>query len=53
RNFDQPPLCRQGWRLDRRAAGVQARSLIEQFQVSPNHPNRPIGMLADRISRRA
>ncbi|WP_214349465.1 ABC transporter ATP-binding protein [Pseudomonas congelans] len=53
RNFDQPPLCRQGWRLDRRAAGVQARSLIEQFQVSPNDPNRPIGTLSGGNVQRA
>lgn len=53
RNFDQPPLCRQGWRLDRRAAGVQARSLIEQFQVSPNDPDRPIGTLSGGNVQRA
>ncbi|MCI3944117.1 ABC transporter ATP-binding protein [Pseudomonas syringae] len=53
RNFDQPPLCRQGWRLDRRAIDAQARTLIEQFQVSPNDPNRPIGTLSGGNVQRA
>ncbi len=53
RNFDQPPLCRQGWRLDRRAIGAQAKTLIEQFQVSPNDPNRPIGTLSGGNVQRA
>ncbi|WP_183130730.1 ABC transporter ATP-binding protein [Pseudomonas coronafaciens] len=52
RNFDQAPLCK-GWRLDRRAIGAQAKTLIKQFQVSPNDPNRPIGTLSGGNVQRA
>ncbi|MCF8979770.1 MULTISPECIES: ABC transporter ATP-binding protein [Pseudomonas syringae group] len=53
RNFDRPPLCRQGWRIDRRAVAAQARGLIERFQVTPNDPNRPIGTLSGGNVQRA
>ncbi|MDU8566857.1 ABC transporter ATP-binding protein [Pseudomonas syringae pv. actinidiae] len=53
RNFDKPPLCRQGWRLDRQAIGAQARTLIEQFQVSPKDPDRPIDTLSGGNVQRA
>jgi simple sugar transport system ATP-binding protein len=53
RNFDQPPLRHHGWRIDRRAVAAQARTLIEQFQVTPNDPNRPIGTLSGGNVQRA
>jgi simple sugar transport system ATP-binding protein len=53
RNFDQAPLCRQGWRLDRRAIRTQARALIARFQVTPADPERPIGTLSGGNVQRA
>jgi ABC-type uncharacterized transport system ATPase subunit len=53
RNFDRPPLCRQGWRIDRRAMVAQARQLIERFQVTPGDPDRPIGTLSGGNVQRA
>lgn len=53
RNFDQAPLCRQGWRLDRRAIRTQARDLIARFQVTPADPERPIGTLSGGNVQRA
>ncbi|AXA67803.1 ABC transporter ATP-binding protein [Pseudomonas oryzihabitans] len=53
RNFDQAPLCRQGWRLDRRAIRAQAQALIARFQVTPADPERPIGTLSGGNVQRA
>ncbi|MFV1943416.1 ABC transporter ATP-binding protein [Pseudomonas luteola] len=53
RNFDQAPLCRQGWRIDRRAIRTQAKTLIERFQVRPADPERPIGTLSGGNVQRA
>lgn len=53
RNFDQPPLCRQGWRIDRQAVAAQAKGLIERFQVTPSDPQRPIGTLSGGNVQRA
>ncbi|MGF7243970.1 ABC-type uncharacterized transport system ATPase subunit [Pseudomonas oryzihabitans] len=53
RNFDQAPLCRLGWRLDRRAVRTQARDLIARFQVTPADPERPIGTLSGGNVQRA
>jgi simple sugar transport system ATP-binding protein len=53
RNFDRPPLCRQGWRTDRGAMADQARGLIERFQVTPSDPNRPIDTLSGGNVQRA
>lgn len=46
RNFDQPPLCRQGWLINRRAIQAQAEDLIGKFNVRPADPARPIGTLS-------
>ncbi|MCS5949226.1 hypothetical protein LNP05_29975 [Klebsiella pneumoniae subsp. pneumoniae] len=46
RNYDRPPLCRQGWFIDRRAIHRHARELIGRFQVRPADPGRPIGTLS-------
>lgn len=53
RNYDQAPLCRQGWFIDRRAIFEQARELINRFQVRPNEPGRPIGALSGGNVQRA
>jgi ABC-type uncharacterized transport system ATPase subunit len=53
RNFDQAPLCRHGWRIDRNAIRTQARELIERFQVRPADPERPIGTLSGGNVQRA
>ncbi len=53
RNFDQPPLCRQGWLINRKAIQTQAEALIEQFNVRPADPLRPIGTLSGGNVQRA
>ncbi len=53
RNFDQPPLCRQGWLINRRAIQTQAAALIQQFNVRPADPLRPIGTLSGGNVQRA
>lgn len=53
RNFDQPPLCRQGWLINRREIQAQAAALIEQFNVRPADPLRPIGTLSGGNVQRA
>lgn len=53
RNFDQPPLCRQGWLINRRAIQAQAAVLIQQFNVRPADPLRPIGTLSGGNVQRA
>ncbi|QJD57439.1 ATP-binding cassette domain-containing protein [Pseudomonas sp. gcc21] len=53
RNFDQPPICRQGWLINRRAIQAQAAALIQQFNVRPADPLRPIGTLSGGNVQRA
>lgn len=53
RNFDQPPICRQGWLINRRAIQTQAAALIQQFNVRPADPLRPIGTLSGGNVQRA
>lgn len=53
RNYDRPPLCRQGWFIDRRAIHRHARELIGRFQVRPADPGRPIGTLSGGNVQRA
>lgn len=53
RNFDQPPLCRQGWLINRKAIQTHAEALIEQFNVRPADPLRPIGTLSGGNVQRA
>lgn len=53
RNFDQLPLCRQGWLINRRAIQTQAAALIQQFNVRPADPLRPIGTLSGGNVQRA
>jgi ABC-type uncharacterized transport system ATPase subunit len=53
RNYDQAPLCRHGWFIDRRAIAGHARRLIDRFQVRPPEPGRPIGTLSGGNVQRA
>ncbi len=53
RDYDQAPLCRSGWLINRRAIRLRARDLIERFNVRPNDPDRPIGTLSGGNVQRA
>jgi general nucleoside transport system ATP-binding protein len=53
RDFDRPPMKRQGWRLDRRAIRERAERLIAEFNVRPPVPGRPIGTLSGGNVQRA
>ncbi len=53
RNFDSPSLCRQYWRIDRKAMQAQAADLIAAFNVKPALPQRPIGTLSGGNVQRA
>ena len=53
RDFDRPPLCRQGWRIDRRAIADQAQQMIAAFNVKPALPQRAIGTLSGGNVQRA
>ncbi|MGI4813655.1 MAG: ABC transporter ATP-binding protein [Janthinobacterium lividum] len=53
RDFDRAPLCRGGWRLDRRAMRERAAHLILDFNVKPPVPERAIGTLSGGNVQRA
>jgi ABC-type uncharacterized transport system ATPase subunit len=53
RDFDRAPLCRGGWRLDRRAMRERAAHLILDFNVRPPVPERAIGTLSGGNVQRA
>jgi ABC-type uncharacterized transport system ATPase subunit len=53
RDFDRAPLCRGGWRLDRRAMRERAAHLILDFNVRPPLPERAIGTLSGGNVQRA
>src|SRR5580692_9174695 len=53
RDFDRAPVCRSGWRLDRRAMRERATQLIRDFNVRPPVPDRPIGTLSGGNVQRA
>ena len=53
RDFDRTPVCRSGWRLDRKAMRERAAQLIRDFNVRPPVPDRPIGTLSGGNVQRA
>ncbi|MFP3245677.1 MAG: ABC transporter ATP-binding protein [Paraburkholderia sp.] len=53
RDFDRTPLCRSGWRLDRKAMRERATQLIRDFNVRPPAPERMIGTLSGGNVQRA
>ncbi|MEO7580600.1 MAG: ABC transporter ATP-binding protein, partial [Massilia sp.] len=53
RDFDRAPVCKQGWRIDRKAIARQANALIAAFNVKPALPQRPIGTLSGGNVQRA
>ena len=53
RDFDRTPVCRSGWRLDRKAMRERAAQLIHDFNVRPPVPDRPIGTLSGGNVQRA
>jgi ABC-type uncharacterized transport system ATPase subunit len=53
RDFDRAPVCRSGWRLDRRAMRERATQLIRDFNVKPPVPERMIGTLSGGNVQRA
>jgi ABC-type uncharacterized transport system ATPase subunit len=53
RDFDRAPVCRSGWRLDRRAMRERATHLIRDFNVRPPVPDRMIGTLSGGNVQRA
>ncbi|MGF6760779.1 ABC-type uncharacterized transport system ATPase subunit [Paraburkholderia sp. GAS33] len=53
RDFDRAPVCRSGWRLDRRAVRERATQLIRDFNVKPPVPERMIGTLSGGNVQRA
>jgi general nucleoside transport system ATP-binding protein len=53
RAFDRAPFRRGGWRLDRRALRARAQKLIDEFNVRPPVPDRPIGTLSGGNVQRA
>jgi general nucleoside transport system ATP-binding protein len=53
RDFDRAPLCRNGWRLDKRAMRERAAHLILDFNVRPPLPDRAIGTLSGGNVQRA
>ena len=53
RDFDRRPVCRSGWRLDRRAMRERAMHLIRDFNVKPPVPERMIGTLSGGNVQRA
>ena len=53
RDFDRTPVCRGGWRLDRKAMRERATELIRDFNVRPPVPDRMIGTLSGGNVQRA
>lgn len=53
RDFDRAPMCRGGWRLDRRAMRERAVQRIRDFNVRPPAPERMIGTLSGGNVQRA
>ena len=53
RDFDRAPMCRGGWRLDRRAMRERAAQRIRDFNVRPPAPERMIGTLSGGNVQRA
>jgi simple sugar transport system ATP-binding protein len=53
RDFDRAPVCRGGWRLDRRAMRERAAQRIRDFNVRPPAPERMIGTLSGGNVQRA
>jgi simple sugar transport system ATP-binding protein len=53
RDFDRAPVCRGGWRLDRKAMRERAAQLIHDFNVRPPVPDRMIGTLSGGNVQRA
>ncbi|MGF6241757.1 ABC-type uncharacterized transport system ATPase subunit [Paraburkholderia sp. GAS38] len=53
RDFDRTPVCRSGWRLDRKAMRERATELIRDFNVRPPVPDRMIGTLSGGNVQRA
>ena len=53
RDFDRAPLCRHGWRIDRRAIALQAQQMIAAFNVKPALPQRAIRTLSGGNVQRA
>lgn len=53
RDFDRAPMCRGGWRLDRRAMRERAAHRIRDFNVRPPAPERMIGTLSGGNVQRA
>ena len=53
RDFDRAPVCRGGWRLDRKAMRERATQLIHDFNVRPPVPDRMIGTLSGGNVQRA
>jgi ABC-type uncharacterized transport system ATPase subunit len=53
RDFDRTPVCRGGWRLDRKAMRGRATQLIHDFNVRPPVPDRMIGTLSGGNVQRA
>jgi ABC-type uncharacterized transport system ATPase subunit len=53
RDFDRTPVCRGGWRLDRKAMRARATQLIHDFNVRPPVPDRMIGTLSGGNVQRA
>ncbi|MEA3121221.1 MAG: ral nucleoside transport system ATP-binding protein [Paraburkholderia sp.] len=53
RDFDRAPVCRGGWRLDRRAMRERAAGLMHEFNVQPSVPERAIGTLSGGNVQRA
>ncbi|MGF6722201.1 ABC-type uncharacterized transport system ATPase subunit [Paraburkholderia sp. GAS41] len=53
RDFDRAPVCRGGWRLDRKAMRERAIQRIRDFNVRPPVPERMIGTLSGGNVQRA
>ncbi|HEY1995836.1 ABC transporter ATP-binding protein [Paraburkholderia sp.] len=53
RDFDRAPVCKGGWRLDRRAMRERAARRIHDFNVRPPVPERMIGTLSGGNVQRA
>jgi ABC-type uncharacterized transport system ATPase subunit len=53
RDFDRAPVCRGGWRLDRKAMRERATQGIRDFNVRPPVPERMIGTLSGGNVQRA